>query len=175
MSVVKQLFALGLLVSPCAAADASDADASKNVDVTFTNPDKYTDAAPHRGPSKERDGTLRQLGTYVEKVGGKYLTPGQKLSIEVLDLDLAGRVEWWHGPATDIRIMRNIDSPAMKVRYTLTENGVEKASGEERISDMSYLFSPTSIMNDGDPLKYEKSMLRDWLRKRFGNLNSPSS
>lgn len=176
MSIIKHLFALGILVSPLAATAADSNVAETNVaesaagpvQVTFTNPDKFTDAYPHRYGTKERDAVLKALTKHMEKVGGRYLKPGQTLKIEVLDLDLAGRVEWWHPNNYDIRYMRDIDSPAMKVRYTLDENGTVLANGEERLTDMNYLMGLAAISSNSDPLKYEKAMLDDWFRNRFG-------
>ncbi len=167
MSVVKQLFALGLLVSPCAVATAAPESTGASVDVTFTDPDKYIDAKPHERGTKERDAALVKLRQHLEKQSARFLKPDQKLQIEVLDIDLAGRVDWWNPQAYDIRVMRDIDSPSMKVRYTLTENGAVLASGEERISDLGYLQNITGTASSNDPLKYDKAMLTDWFRKRF--------
>jgi hypothetical protein len=87
-------------------------------------------------------------------------------------VDLAGRVEWWHANIHDIRIMRDVDAPSVKLRYTLTENGAVLASGEERITDMGYLQGIVTITSNSDPLKYEKTMLTDWFRKRFAKLGA---
>lgn len=179
MSIVKHLFALGILVSPIAAAQADDSSpqdanvaaadaASGQVQVSYTNPDKFLDASPQRGyGGKQRDEVLRKLQRHMESQGVRYLKPGQTLKIEVLDLDLAGRVEWWNPNAYDVRIMRDIDSPSMKVRYSLEENGAVVSSGEEWISDHSYLMGINTLSNS-DSLKYEKTMLNDWFRNRFG-------
>lgn len=188
MNVVKHLFALGILVSPLAAsADPGVADtnapesvsessvsesAVAPVQVTFTNPEKFLDASPHRYGAKERDATLQKLARHMQGQGARYLKPGQILKIEVLNVDLAGRVEWWHANAHDLRIMRDIDSPAMKVRYSLEENGVVLASAEEWIADRMYLMGASVLGGSSDSLKYEKAMLNDWFRHRFGSNQS---
>jgi len=183
MNVIKHLFALGILVSPLAAAaapGAAETNATESVtdavaapvQVTFTNPEKFLDASPHRYGAKERDATLQKLARHMEGQGARYLKPGQTLKIEVLNVDLAGRVEWWHANAHDLRIMRDIDSPSMKVRYSLEENGAVLASAEEWIADRMYLMGASVLRGSSDSLKYEKAMLNDWFRHRFGSNQS---
>jgi hypothetical protein len=142
--------------------------ANAAVEVDFVNPDKFVDAAVHRGPSKERERTFTALRQHIEKLGDRYLKPGQVLKVEVLDLDRAGRVEWWQPQLHDARIMRDVDSPSMKVRYTLAENGTVITSGEERIGSPGYLWGPRASTLSTDSLKYEKTMLQDWFHNRFG-------
>ncbi len=183
MSVIKHLFALGILVSPLAvaaepgvaetpASGSTSESVAAPVQVTFTNPEKFLDASPHRYGAKERDATLQKLARHMEGQGARYLKPGQVLKIEVLNVDLAGRVEWWHPNANDLRIMRDIDSPSMKVRYSLEENGVVAASAEEWIADRMYLMGASVLGGSSDSLKYEKAMLNDWFRHRFGKNQS---
>jgi len=169
MNIFKPLVLLAAFSLPLATAQAA-------VDVTFTNPEKYRDARP-RGyvGAKERDAMLVKLRQHLEKQGERVLKPGQDLKIEVLDVDLAGRVEWWNHYLHDVRIMRDIYAPAVKLRYTLTENGAVLASGEERVIDMGYLRGITSVAMSSDPLRYEKTMLTDWLRKRFAAFGASAS
>lgn len=168
MKTLKHLLVFAVVTVPMAVASVAQA----GVDVTYANPEKFIDASSQRGyGGKERDRTLRELTRHMESQGERYLKPGQTLKIEVLDLDLAGRVEWWHPNAYDIRIMRDIDSPSMKVRYSLEENGAVIASGEEWVSDKSYLMG-IGARYSNDSLVYEKTMLNDWFRNRFGKTHS---
>ena len=161
MKLFTVLIACALMTAPVATAAADPA----SVNVIYDNPDHFTDAGPHRGASKERDRTLKELEKYMETLGGKYLKPGEALKIEVLDLDLAGRIEPGHIENPDIRFMRALDWPAMKVRYTLTRNETVVGGGEERIIDQNYM---TNAGFSTDPLRFEKHMLADWFGKRFG-------
>lgn len=81
-------------------------------------------------------------------------------------MDLAGRTNTFLNP-NDIRLMTSVDSPAIKLRYTLSENGRTLVSREERVIDLNYQMS-IGLSGNSDPLRYEKSMLRNWLGKRFG-------
>ncbi len=163
MRTLKSLTALAALAVSMAVSGIAQAA----VEVTFTNADKYIDASS-RGDfrGKADQAILDKLRRHLEREGERHLKPGQTLKIEVLDLDLAGRVEWWQINAHDVRFMRDIDSPSMKLRYTLSENGATLDSGEERIRDLGYLMG-INMINSQDSLRYDKAMLTDWFRKRF--------
>jgi len=161
------------LLAALATALGAPVAANAAVDVSFTNPDKFVDASPRGYRSdKERNRVMDQIRQHLEKQGARYLKPSQSLQIEVLDIDLAGRVEWWRHNAHDIRIIRDIDSPSMKLRYTLSENGQTLATGEERVRDLGYLMGINVTLGSHDPLKYEKTMLNDWFRKRFAKFGA---
>ncbi len=165
MRGLKYLLVLAAVAAPLALPVAAKAGP---VEVVFVNPNKFHDASPSGFSGKERDSTLNEIRVFLEKKAAAYLRPGQSLKIEVLDVDLAGRTEPWNVRLPDVRIMRDIDSPSMKVRYVLEENAMVSDGGEERISDMSYLWGVRPARYEGDRLKYEKVMLDKWLRKRFG-------
>jgi len=167
---MKTISKAALVVFALAAATPARAD----VQVTFTNPESYRDAMS-RGSygARERAFVLRRLEAHMQKLGERYLAEDETLKIEVLDLDLAGREEWWHGPQ-DLRVMRDITSPAMKVRYTLQRNGETLSSGDERITDRHYLMN-SSAGFDSDALRFEKAMLKDWFRARFNTKSETGS
>ncbi|MCC7252085.1 DUF3016 domain-containing protein [Hyphomicrobium sp.] len=153
-SIVAMVFA-GLLPSVGAAAA---------VNVTFVAPERYRDFRS----SGSRNATLNQFRRIFTQLGTRYLKPGQSLSIDVLDIDLAGEYEPWSGRLNDVRIMRDITPPRIRMRYVLRENGRVLARAEETVSDMNYLMNP-SARRSGEQLAYEKDMLRDWFRSRFGS------
>jgi hypothetical protein len=136
-----------------------------DVQVTFTAPETYVDAGLLRdyGP-RAREVTLRTIREQLVRLGERYLPPTQTLEIEVLDVDLAGEIEWWHGPY-DIRYLRSYTWPKIKLRYTLKDNGETIRSSEEWISDPSYQMN--IIEQSGDIMPYEKEMLARWFRSRF--------
>ena len=136
------------------------------VDVTFTAPEKYVDASLRReGGASAREVALRTIREQLVVLGQRYLAPGQTLKIEVLDIDLAGEIEWWHGPY-DIRYLRDYTWPKIKLRYTLEENGQAVRSAEETISDPSYQMS-VIVTRSGEVMPHEKAMLARWFRSRF--------
>lgn len=162
MTPFRYLAAAAVLAAPLALS----ATAQAAVEVTYVNPEKFVDASPRGVRGAKADGrVLVELRQFLEKQGQRYLKPGQTLKLDVLDVDLAGRVEFG---AYDIRLVREIDWPSIKLRYALTENGATVASGEEQISDLDYLRGINVAFGGNDTLKYEKAMMREWLHKRFG-------
>ena len=145
------------MASPCFAA----------VDVVFSHPETYSDASLYNGyGAKGQEPALRGIREHLQRLGERYLRPGDKLEIEVLDVDLAGRFEWWRPYAYDVRILRDITWPRMKLRYVLDGNGRHIVCREEFVSDQVYLMN-AAMRSSRDPLKYEKSMLDDWFRARI--------
>lgn len=137
------------------------------VDVTFTEPARYSDARLHGIYRPGADETvLKQLRAHLETLGRRYLRDGQVLKVEVLDIDLAGRYEPWRASAYDVRFLRDITWPRIKLRYVLQGGGAAVAQGEETVADLDYL-SRAEVRLSSDRLGYEKRMLDDWFRTRF--------
>jgi hypothetical protein len=72
----------------------------------------------------------------------------------------------------DVRIMRAVTWPSIKLRYQLRQDGQVVASGVETVADMRYLDLPNSYP-DGDPLRYEKRMLDEWFSPRLVERRPP--
>lgn len=130
------------------------------VTVTYTKPDDYTDLA--RG-AYDRDRVLKQFTDYFATLEKK-LPPGENLKIDVLDIDLAGRM-YPRRNGDEIRVLNGgADWPRMHLRYTLEKDGQVLRSGDDNIANMNYQQSRSSYF-DSDPLRYEKQMLDDWFTK----------
>jgi hypothetical protein len=134
------------------------------VSVTFTDPDRYTDAANQRS---ETQSTLEALERHMKRLGERYISPSDNLRIEVLDIDLAGWPRMGGHSPNEVRIVRGrADFPSMKLRYTL-ESGGRTSSVETTISDPTYA-DHASRIRSSEPYYYEKRMLDDWFRSTFG-------
>ena len=154
LTIKSSLAALVLLAATTGAAWAQ-------VSVSYVKPDEFMDM-PHGQIDRER--VLKDFTQYFAKLDKK-LPAGQQLKIEVLDIDLAGRLWPRRSGGEDIRIMNGgADWPHMKLRYTLEENGTVLRSGESDLSNMMYQQRMTRL-SDSDPLRYEKQMIDDWFEK----------
>lgn len=151
------------LVGLCLAAPARS-----EVLVNFVHPERFTDANT-RGdfPAKADSPALASLRRTLQELGARYLPADTKLQVEVLDLDLAGRYEPWRFEARDVRIMRDVDPPRIRLRYALERPGQPPVSREETVTDMLYLTRPELRFRSGDTLAVEKAVLADWFRHRF--------
>ena len=133
------------------------------VDVSFVAPERFTDAG---ADSRSRDDNLARLSAHLAQLGQQHLAPGQSLKIEVLDVDLAGRLKPF-GVRGDVRVVNGrVDWPRISLRYRLEAGGRELQSGTETLADMNYLFG-TASRRDTDPLRYEKTMLDGWFKAHF--------
>lgn len=139
--------------------------AAADVAVHFVDPQRYTDIGGY-GTDAERN--LNSLERHLKTYGARCTRPGDQLDLNVTNVDLAGRREWWHGSGYDIRVMRDITWPSIELSYDWRDAGGQVlGAGRERVSDMNYLWNSAYVRNDSDGLPYEKAMLRDWFDRRF--------
>ena len=137
--------------------------AAAGVSVAFLDSSRYTDAG---SDPAEVERNTAEIAKYLEGLGNKYLKPDQMLRIEVLDIDLAGRPRMHRSSPNDIRVLNGgADWPRIKLKYTLEAKGEAPRSAEENLADMNYMMNPDRT---GASLAYEKRMLDEWFRARFG-------
>lgn len=133
------------------------------VTVTFVEPRHYTDAGAYDAAYE-----LRTLERHFTQQGQRCLAPGEKLELQVLDVDLAGRREWWRGRGYDARVMREITWPRLDLAYVWRDgSGKLLGEGKARVADQNYLWRSGYVRVDSDELPYEKAMLRDWFEQNF--------
>lgn len=127
--------------------------------VRFVDAGHYTDVASSDDP-------LAVFRTYLERPGERYLPPGRTLTIDVLDIDLAGEYEPWRPSFSDVRIVRDTTPPRFKLRYVLAQKGRRLRSGEAHLSDMNFQMNSSARVSS-DRYAYEKALLDDWFRQTF--------
>jgi hypothetical protein len=140
--------------------------ASAGVRVSYGDPDRFTDAADRW--SDPRD-VAASLAEHLTDLGDRYLRPGDELRIRILDVDRAGSPR--QNLPTEFREMRgDSDFPCIDLAFELASSGRSVASSGERVCDRNYLTLRRGDLrySPNDPLVYEKIMLDDWFRARFG-------
>ena len=148
--------ALALCAAPAFAA----------VSVSFSDPARFTDI--EASSASDRQQTLDDITNHLVRLGERYLPRGEALAIEVLDVDLAGRVRHMSA-ARPIRVVNDRgDAPYIKVRYTLTSGSKVVDSREESLTDASFLTN-RGYAYANESLSYEKRMLERWFRERFAD------
>ena len=158
MSLLFVSSSLAVVVALCAPASWAA------VAVSFTKAEQYIDL-PFM--THDREQTLASLKQHFEKLGAK-LPAGQDLTVEVLDVDLAGRLE----PSKlsigqELRVLRGgADWPMIQLRYRVEAGGKMVNEGEARLTDLNYLRTLNRYPS-GEPLRYEKAMLDDWFTKKI--------
>jgi hypothetical protein len=138
--------------------------ARAEVTVTFTNPERYTDANISTDRPVRADApALQALRREFERLGRR-LPPGRDLRIEVLDVDLAGRFDARRALSPNTRVLEPTTWPRLRLRYALMQQGRVLAQGEEDVADRLYLSRP-GLVRSGDVMQYETPMLEDWFAR----------
>jgi hypothetical protein len=166
-----------LLLSPLAAlaaistlfaADVATTPAPRT-EVIFSHPEKFADVRDsYNATDKGRDGILDQLRDYLVQRANYYIPEGQKLTVTVTDVDMAGDFEPWRGPQmSDVRVVKDIYPPKIDLTYTVTgpSNQVIK-EGKRQLRDLAFLMKASPVSRD-DTLRYEKALIDDWFRSDF--------
>jgi hypothetical protein len=152
-----------LAVAVAAATLASVASAAGTVQVSYVQPERFTDV---RDAAYTREASLDILKRHLEAAAAPYVADGATLKIDVLDVDLAGEPS--HRMRTqDVRILRGrADWPRIQLRYSLEAPGQPARAREATVSDMAYLERLASV-NHGEALFYERRMLDEWFKAEF--------
>jgi hypothetical protein len=145
---------LALLGLPSAAA----------VEVGFLPADQYADI----GDGVDARRALREIREHLVKLGERYLQTGLRLSIDVLEVDLAGNLQIFDGPDGWERVLTGkADAPVLRLRHTLRLGEQIQRQGEDTLTDPMYLDHSDGHNSDA-PLYHEKVLLERWFRTRFG-------
>ena len=142
--------------------------ARAGVTVNYVHPEEFSDLP--RAPY-QREIALDDFVNHFKRLG-ESLRPDQDLSIEVLDIDLAGREEPNGIGNDELRIMNGgADWPRMRLHYALSEHGKVVASGDAQLSDKGYANHINGYPNDAR-WPYEMQMIDTWWRKTIAPLAS---
>ena len=165
----KYIFLAAVFAAASSLFAAPPAVSNTHVEVTFDHPEKFTDVNDsYMGTDKGRDNILQLFKEYLQERAPRFLADGQTLAVTFTDIDVAGEFEPQRGPDfNSVRIIKDIYPPRLTFAYKLTDaSGAVLKEGQEKLVDLSFQMSATVIDNN-DPLHYEKSMLKDWLHSQF--------
>jgi hypothetical protein len=157
------------LMAALLCAFAASAALAGRVEVSFDPQASFTDAG---STPREREQRLTALAEHLKALGQRELGDDRALSIELIDLDLAGTLQFVRHPAgTAIRVLRGgADGPHIELRYSLSDATQVIASGHETLFDAGSARSRLTLgRDDGDPLRQEKQLLDHWFAQRFSH------
>ena len=157
--------------APLSAAVSVAPGVESRIAVIFAQPQNFTDVKR----SYMDDTSVELLGEIqksIRETGERAVPEGMKLEIRVTDIDLAGDFEPWHGARlNDVRILRGIYPPRIKLEFQLTDRGGHVVrSGQRSLSDLAYRTRLT--WPNSDYLRYEKDLVRDWYRTEFRDVKA---
>lgn len=138
------------------------ADTGAQIDVRYIAPERFSDL---KNTWLSREDLLASLTAHLQKLGQKYLPEGQRLQIEISDIDLAGSIEYPHN-AEPVRVMRQFTPPSIALQWHLQSAEGDSPMHEVTLRDFDYQMNSNEY-SQGDPLRYEKQMLDGWFKRSF--------
>jgi hypothetical protein len=149
-------------------AMAAGAEAGGQVAVVYEHPEKFTDVGrSYFATAQDRAINLTWIREHLERWGAANLPAGQTLTLTITDIDLAGEFEHWRGPRFDrVRTYRDVFPPRFALRFALADaTGAVLREGQRDLTNTDYLVRST--LRSEDPLRYDKTLLDQWLAREF--------
>lgn len=138
------------------------------VGVSWNDPAQFTELRYSRNRWESQRGSwVVQLAEHLRKSTEKVLPAGQRVEYTITDIKRAGDYEPWHGSnAQDVRIVRDVYPPRMTFNFTrYGADGQVIEQGERKLADTGFLSGGNTLVSD--PLRYEKRMIDDWIRREL--------
>lgn len=141
--------------------------ASSSVKVQFQDPEKFTDVrTSSMATDSDREGLLSQFEEFIVSKIQARLPEGQKVDVVVKDIDMAGDFEPWRFEARDVRIVKDVYPPRVKLSFKVTDSsGKVIKEGDRSLSDLGFM--NRLVFDRNDMLRYEKSLISDWVSDDF--------
>ncbi|UHQ20691.1 DUF3016 domain-containing protein [Lysobacter sp. KIS68-7] len=138
------------------------------VTVSWTDPAQFTEIRYSTNPRLASEGDwVVKLADYMAASTARAVPAGDKVDVQILDIQRAGQYEWSYGATSDLRILRDTYPPRIQLRFRhLDANGNVVAEGDRKLADLAYLMSPPPLPSS-DTLRYEKRMIDQWVRREF--------
>ena len=137
------------------------------VQVRWTDPKDFTEIRYSRNRFEARRGTwVQRLAEHLRQQAAQALAPGERLELLITDIDLAGEYEPVGADLRDVRVVRDLYPPRMRVDFVRHgADGQVMQQGSRKLADPGFLFSTPRSTHD--PLRFEKRMIEDWVRREF--------
>ena len=166
------LLASGLAIACAGSAGPTQDAADSRVQVSWTNPADFSEAKQSYGTGLGRespDEWLRGARQACPLPGRTRAAAGRKPAGDFTNVQRAGTYEPWRGPRwDDVRIIKDIYPPRIDLTFTLTDaSGAVVKEGKSALRDPAFL--QRGILNETDPLRFEKRMLDEWMRSEISD------
>lgn len=137
------------------------------VQVRWHDPAGFTEYRRSAFAAQEPAHWVTELANEARRIAQPRLAAGERLQITFIDIDRAGEHEPWRGlEYQHTRIVRDLYPPRIRLHFTVTgADGAIKREGERALTDAAFL--QRASVSSSDPLRYEKQLLRDWIRREF--------
>lgn len=168
MTLSRILIAAALALA--SVANAAPPPTDSRIQVDWSNPADFSESkeSPGTGHGRESpDEWLTDLAKHLRYRAERVLPQGDTLHVTFTNVQRAGTYEPWRGPRwDDVRIIKDIYPPRIDLKFALTDaSGAVVKEGTRQLRDPAFL--QRGILNESDPLRFEKRLLDDWLRSEF--------
>lgn len=161
-----------LLVTVVALLFVLSESVAANIQIKLVKPEKFRDI-DIAGYSQKKTISIveKELHQLFSQISKEYINQDQKLSIEVLDVDLAGYIEYfWGSTNREIRLIRDNDRYRMKFRFELKDsNNKVLQSGEKSIQRFANLRQGRMTKGHNERFVHFEKILKHWFEKEFVN------
>lgn len=163
MATVFCAMASALAWMPFAQAQG-DGSAASRIEVSLGDVSQMREVKHLRGTQQHATTrSIEALAEWLKQQAERSLPADRSLQVTLRDVDLAGEYEPGRTDMYDIRVVKDIYPPRIELDYRLGDaSGALLREGEATLRDIGFLHGATPVGND--TLRYEKRMLRDWLR-----------
>lgn len=140
--------------------------ANDRVNVSWADPASFSEHSCDFAPGGRDTAWVGDLARYTRARAEKILPAGARLDVHFIDIDRAGECRP-NMRAEQIRVIRDMYPPRITLHYRLSGNGVAAADADAKLVDLAFMMNG-GMPGDTDPLRYEKRLVDDWLRKLPG-------
>lgn len=167
-----------------AARRVTDPDAPRalaeegRVQVEWNDPNQFRELKfSHNRFEASRGDWVRQLAKWIRKRAEPRLPEGTSLQVRLLDIERAGEYEpgrYFGGSGGEwVRVLRDVYPPRIELEFRLLDaQGQVLQQGQRKLTDLLYLHNIVTTTYSSDPLRYEKSLLSEWVKKEFGRADA---
>ena len=137
------------------------------VQVQYVHAEEFADVGNRRfSDERIRAAYLEQLRSHLAKRAGSRLAAGERLSVSITEVDMAGEFEAWRPPSGEARIVKDIYPPRIDLSFRLAaDDGKLVKEGARKLRDPAFLAGANRYPDD--PLRYEKALLDRWLEQEL--------
>ena len=162
--LIPLLAGLALAAGSASPVAAAPAKIPENVTVVIQEPDRFTDVRENQSEFVS-EYFLGELRAYIQQTASPRLPAGQKLTVTLLDVDLAGETRF--NSPDHIRVMSATTMPRIHLKFQVvgTDGKVVK-EGERKLTDLDYQ-NQLRLPGYDEPLYYDKLLLKRWVQDEF--------
>jgi hypothetical protein len=165
-----RLALIAAAVAASLAASATNAAAqttNSRVEVSFNRPEQFADIRDrYQATEENKKEVLSTLQEYIVQRAPSFLPKGDALRITFDNIKLAGVINI-AGVVGERRVVLASTPPMFMFEWTVTDSsGKVIGSAKEKLEENNFK-DLSSRADEGDPLRYEKAVLDDWMRNRL--------